>query len=80
MLWLHEFLNGPRTLNAALDGGSGAAFGFDTANPNRNSAFAGAGLNMRLGQTWTASAFYNVDFGTPDFTNNIISLSLSWNF
>lgn len=80
MLWLHEFLDGSRTLNAALDGGSGAAFGFDTANPNRNSAFAGAGLNMRLGQTWTASAFYNVDFGTPDFTNNIISLSLSWNF
>jgi hypothetical protein len=28
----------------------------------------------------TASAFYNVNFGNPDFTNNIVSLSLGVSF
>ena len=72
--------NNSRTIDTALDGGSGAAFGFDTANPERDSVFAGAGLGLRIGRAWTASAFYNVNFGNPDFTSNIVSLSLGASF
>lgn len=80
MLWLHEFLDNSRTIDASLDGGAGAAFGFDTGNPSRDSVFAGAGVSIRLGRDWTASAFYNVNFGNPDFTDNIVSLSLGVSF
>lgn len=80
MLWLHEFLDNPRTIDAALDGGSGASIGFETENPNRDSVFAGAGLGLRIGSAWSASAFYNVNFGNPDFTNNIVSLALGVSF
>ena len=80
MLWLHEFLDNPRMIDASLDGGAGAAFGFDTGNPDRDSVFAGLGVGVRLGRAWTASAFYNVNFGSPDFTNNIVSLSLGVSF
>jgi autotransporter-associated beta strand protein/T5SS/PEP-CTERM-associated repeat protein len=80
MLWLHEFLDNPHSIDAALDGGAGQAFGFDTADPSRDSVFAGAGVGLRLGRAWTASAFYNVNFGNPDFTNNIVSLSLGLSF
>lgn len=80
MLWLHEFLDNPRTIDASLEGGAGAAFGFETANPARDSVFAGAGVGVRFGRDWTASAFYNVNFGNPDFTDNIVSLSLGLSF
>jgi autotransporter-associated beta strand protein/T5SS/PEP-CTERM-associated repeat protein len=80
MLWLHEFLDNPLSIDAALDGGAGQAFGFDTGDPARDSVFAGAGVGLRLGRAWTASAFYNVNFGNPDFTNNIVSLSLGLSF
>ncbi|MEN9468779.1 MAG: hypothetical protein RL630_512 [Verrucomicrobiota bacterium] len=80
MLWLHEFLDSPRTIDAALDGGAGAAFAYETANPGRDSVFAGLGVGVRLGRDWTASAFYNVNFGNPDFTSNIVSLSLGVSF
>jgi autotransporter-associated beta strand protein/T5SS/PEP-CTERM-associated repeat protein len=80
MFWQHEFLDGARTINSSLDGGAGAAFGFDTGNPSRDSVFAGAGVGMRIGRTWNAGAFYNVDFGNPDFSSNIVSLSLGTSF
>lgn len=80
MLWLHEFLNNARSIDAALDGGAGPAFGFDTGNPLRNSIFAGAGCALRIGERWYASAFYNVNFGDWDFTENMASLSLGISF
>jgi hypothetical protein len=70
----------PRSIDAALDGGAGPAFGFDTGNPERDGVFAGAGLGFRIGRAWTASAYYNVNFGNPDFTDNIVSLSLGISF
>lgn len=80
MLWLHEFLDNARSIDAALDGGTGPAFGFDTGNPLRDSVFAGAGFALRIGERWLANAFYNVNFGNRDFTDNIASLSLGISF
>jgi outer membrane autotransporter protein len=76
MLWMHEFLNNPRTINAALEGGGGPSFGYETEEPYRDSVFAGVGLSARIGETWGASVFYNVNFGARTYLENSISASL----
>ena len=78
--WMHEFLNNPRNINSSLDGGNGPSFGYETTSPYRNSAFGGVGLSARIGDRWTASAFYNVNFGASGYTNNFISTSLNFAF
>ena len=78
--WMHEFLNNPRNINSALDGGSGPSFDYETEAPYRNSVFAGAGLSAKFGDRWTASVYYNVNFGADGYTNNIISTSLNIGF
>ena len=78
--WMHEFLNNGRNINSALDGGSGASFGYETATPYRNSAFGGVGVTAKLGERWSGSVFYNVNFGSENYTNNIISTSLNFAF
>ncbi len=80
MFWVHEFLNDPRTIGAALDGGSGSGFDYITSAPGRDSVFAGAGLTAQLGQDWSASAFWNVDFGRQDYLGHMLSLNLGWRF
>jgi outer membrane autotransporter protein len=78
--WMHEFLNNGRNINSALDGGSGASFGYETATPYRNSAFGGVGVTAKLGERWSGSVFYNVNFGSKNYTSNIISTSLNFAF
>jgi len=78
--WMHEFLNNPRNINSALDGGSGPSFDYGTEDPYRNSVFAGVGVSAKIGDRWTASTFYNVNFGADGYTNNIISASFSISF
>ena len=78
--WMHEFLNNPRNISSALDGGSGPSFDYETAAPYRDSMFAGAGLNAKFGDRWTTSVYYNVNFGSSNYTNNIISVSLNFGF
>ena len=80
MLWMHEFMNNPRNINSALDGGSGPAFGYETGAPYRNSVFAGAGLSAQIGDRWNASVFYNVNFGAQTYLENSISASLNFAF
>ncbi len=80
MLWMHEFMNNPRTITSALDGGSGASFGYETSEPYRNSVFAGAGVTAQIGQDWSASVFYNVNFGAQTYLENAISASLNFAF
>ncbi len=80
MFWLHEFLNNPRVIGSALDGGSGESFGYLTSTPDRDSVFAGAGFSAQLGPNWFASAFWNIDFGRQDFLNHIISANLGMKF
>jgi fibronectin-binding autotransporter adhesin len=78
--WMHEFLNNSRNISSALDGGNGASFDYETESPYRNSVFAGAGVSARFGDRWSASVFYNVNFGSENYTNNIISTSLGFSF
>jgi outer membrane autotransporter protein len=78
--WLHEFLNNGWNINSALNGGGGASFGYETSVPYSNSAFGGVGVTAKLGERWSGSVFYNVNFGSENYTNNIISAGLNFSF
>ena len=78
--WMHEFLNNSRDIGAALDAGSGPDFDFSTGDPYRDSMFAGAGVTAQIGDRVTGSVFYNVNFGSQNYTNNIISAGLNISF
>ena len=80
MFWQHEFLNNARNINASLDGGSGAAFDFETTDPYRDSVFAGAGVTAQFGERWNASVFYNVNFGSQTYQSNMVSAGLNFSF
>jgi autotransporter-associated beta strand protein len=78
--WMHEFLNNSRNISSALDGGNGASFDYETEASYRNSVFGGVGVSAKVGDRWNASVFYNVNFGSENYTNNIISTSLGFSF
>ena len=80
MFWQHEFLNNPRTINASLDGGSGTSFGYETTDPYRNSVFAGAGVTAQFGKNLSGSVFYNINFGSQTYQNNMVSAGLNISF
>jgi autotransporter-associated beta strand protein/T5SS/PEP-CTERM-associated repeat protein len=80
MFWQHEFLNNPRNINASLDGGSGASFGYETTDPYRNSVFAGAGVTAQFGKNLSGSVFYNINFGSQTYQNNMVSAGLNISF
>ena len=80
MFWQHEFLENSRNMNASLDSGNIAGFGFDTSAPERDSVFAGAGVIAQLGADWNASCYYNVDFGRQNYIAQMISVGLEWKF
>jgi len=80
MFWQHEFLNNPRTINASLDGGSGPSFGYETTDPYRNSVFAGAGVTAQFGKNLSGSVFYNINFGSQTYQNNMVSAGLNISF
>jgi hypothetical protein len=60
---MHKFLNNPRNISSSLDGGRGQSFECETSAPFRNSVFGGAGISAKIGDRWSASAFYNVNSG-----------------
>jgi outer membrane autotransporter protein len=78
--WMHEFLNNSRNIGAALDGGSGPEFDFATGDPYRDSLFGGAGVTAQFGESLSGSVFYNVNFGSQNFSSNIISAGLNLSF
>ena len=80
MFWQHEFLNNPRNISASLDGGSGAAFDFETTDPYRNSVFAGAGITAQFGKNLSGSVFYNINFGSQTYQSNMVSAGLNFSF
>ena len=77
--WMNSWVPGSRSRLGGA-GGSGPSFDFETEAPYRNSIFAGAGVSAKIGDRWTASAFYNVNFGAQGYTNNIISASFNFSF
>jgi fibronectin-binding autotransporter adhesin len=80
MFWQHEFLNNPRNISSALDGGSGPTFGYETSAPARDSVFAGAGVSAQFGERWNAFFYWNVDFGRQTYFGNSVSGGLNWKF
>jgi fibronectin-binding autotransporter adhesin len=80
MFWVHEFLNGARSIDAALDSGAGPTFGYMTSDPTRDSVFCGAGVTAQFGENLTTSAYWNVDFGRTDFVAQFLSLNVGWKF
>lgn len=80
MFWQHEFLENSRNIDASLDSGNIAGFGFDTSVPERDSVFAGAGVSAQFGPDWNASCYYNVDFGRQNYIAQMISVGLEWKF
>ena len=80
MLWQHEYLNGPRTIGASLDGGAGSSFDYLTAAPGRDAVYAGAGVTAQFGPNWNANLFYNADFGRQDYISHMVSGGLTWEF
>jgi outer membrane autotransporter protein len=80
MFWQHEFLNNARNINASLDGGSGASFDYETTDPYRDSVFAGAGVTAQFGENLSGSLFYNINFGSQTYQNNMISAGLNFSF
>jgi len=71
--WQHEFLQDSRDIAAELDGGRGPGFNIATTTPERDAVFAGAGLNLQVGDRWNANVYYNADFGRGDFKSQMIS-------
>jgi outer membrane autotransporter protein len=80
MFWQHEFLNNPRNISSSLDGGSGAAFDFETSDPYRDSVFAGAGVTAQFGKNLSGSVFYNINFGSQTYQSNMVSAGLNFSF
>jgi outer membrane autotransporter protein len=80
MFWQHEFLNNARNINASLDGGNGASFDYETTDPYRDSVFAGAGVTAQFGKNLSGSVFYNINFGSQTYQNNMISAGLNFSF
>jgi len=80
MFWQHEFLNNSRNINAALDGGNGPSFDYETSDPYRNSVFAGAGVTAQFGKNLSGSVFYNINFGSQTYQSNMVSAGLNFSF
>jgi hypothetical protein len=71
---------GAEQVDASLDSGNIAGFGFDTCAPERDSVFAGAGVIAQLGPDWNASCYYNVDLGWQNYVAQMVSVGLEWKF
>jgi hypothetical protein len=56
------------------------SFDYETSAPYSNSVFGGVGISAKFADRWSASVFYNVNFGAEGYTNNIISTSLGFSF
>jgi fibronectin-binding autotransporter adhesin len=80
IFWQHEFLNNPRLIGAALDGGTGPGFNYETAAPDRDSVFAGAGITARFGNNLNAFFYYNADFARSDFLSHAVSTGIGIRF
>ena len=80
MFWQHEFLNYARTMSAGLDAGNGPSFDYQTTAPYRDSVFAGVGATAQFGENLSGSIFYNINFGSQTYQNNIISAGLNLSF
>ncbi len=79
--WQHEFLQNAYPINAAFNtGGPSSPFSFQTAQPQQDFFYAGAGLGLDFGGAWEVSFFYNAAAGNQDLTSQNIYLSVGAKF
>ncbi len=80
LTWQHEFLENAHTLAATLDAGNGPAFGYRTSTPQRDTLYTGAGVNMQIGNRWSATLYYNANLANDDFRSHMISGGINVKF
>lgn len=78
--WQHEFLQESRNLVGTLDGGSGPGFAFGTFTPGSDATYAGAGINLQVGERWSANLYYNADLGSGNFKSQMASGGVNLRF
>ena len=69
-----------RTLEASLEGGSGAAFDYVPADRDRDGIATSLGVSALHGDDWAASVHWNTHTESRDGKSNSISLSLNHKF
>lgn len=80
VFWQHEFLQDDENIHAALNGGSGPGFNFQTSNDDEDAVFVGAGVGLQVGSRFYMNAYYNADFGRGDDGNHTVSVSANIRF
>lgn len=73
LFWQRENLNNSRMINAALDGGAGPGFDFQTDPGDRNSLFVGGGVVMQFSKRTSGYLYYNSDVGRGNYTGHMVS-------
>ncbi len=80
VLWQHEFLEDSHDIDAALDGGGGASFAYQTGALGRDNILVGTGVSARLGRDWSAYLYYNANFARKDYLSHTVSTGFEWRF
>jgi outer membrane autotransporter protein len=75
--WAREHLDGP-TITSRLSGGS-TSFNTSASVPERNSAYVGAGVSMRMGERLSASLRYESEFSSR-ICDHWLGLELGYRF
>ncbi len=78
--WQHEYLQDPYRFGAALAGGSGPGFSYQTGAPSRDALFTGIGLNARFGERWDVNLNYDADLGRGDTFSHSVSAGVKVSF
>ncbi len=65
--WQHEFFDSSQGITAGFAGAGPGTFVTNTPNASRDSALAGAGLDVQLDKTWTVFADYTAQVGQSNY-------------
>jgi len=78
--WQHEFLDDSRGISASFAGSGLAPFSVQTANPERDAALVGIGLNVTVRNRMTIFADYDVQAGQQSYFEQTVrgGLKFAW--
>ncbi|MEM1058635.1 MAG: autotransporter domain-containing protein [Verrucomicrobiota bacterium] len=60
--WLHEFLDDSRGITGAFNEPAAGSFIIDTRDPDRDYGLVGLGLDLHIGEAWSAFLSYDAQF------------------
>ncbi len=78
--WQHEFLDDSRGITGQFDGVGPGSFTVQTDQPDRDSAFIDAGINVDLNQTITLFADYETEAGGDRFFGESVQAGVKVGF